>query len=380
MGFHILVLAGGSGTRLWPLSRGRTPKHLLPLAGGGATLLGATLERVHELGDTVHVVTSRAQAAGCADVLEAAGMDRDAIIVEPEARGTGPALALASATLARDDPDALVASVHADARVEDTDAYRAAVRASAGWALATGGLATVGLTPARPATGMGYIELGKRLDRSAWRAPRAESAGGATEHDAADLPAHVAAGMVEKPPAAVAAGWVAAGTHLWNLGLFAWPAAHFLELVRASDRVLAEGVSEVVAAQAAGDVAGADEAYAALRNVAVEPLVIEHNRLTVVHAAFEWSDLGSWSDLHDATVAGGEADADGNVVDGDVELTGTSGCTVLARSGRLVAVAGAEDLVIVDTPDALLVVPAAHAQRVKDLVDRIRAAGRNDLL
>jgi len=124
LGFHILVLAGGSGTRLWPLSRRSTPKHLLPLAPGGETLLRSTLERVAGLGDTVRVVTAATQAGGCRDALMGLGLADDAIIEEPEARGTGPALALAVGLIERQDPDALIASVHADHRVSDRAAYR----------------------------------------------------------------------------------------------------------------------------------------------------------------------------------------------------------------------------------------------------------------
>ena len=134
MGLHILVLAGGSGTRLWPLSRRSTPKHLLPLAPGGETLLRSTVERVTGLGQTIRVVTAANQAPGCRAALAGMGLPDDAIIEEPHARGTGPALALAVGLIEREDPDALIASVHADHRVSDRDAYRAAVIASAGWA------------------------------------------------------------------------------------------------------------------------------------------------------------------------------------------------------------------------------------------------------
>lgn len=171
MGLHILVLAGGSGTRLWPLSRRSTPKHLLPLAPGGETLLRSTLDRVIGLGETVRVVTAANQAEGCLSAMADMGIAGDAIIEEPEARGTGPALALAVALIEREDPDALIASVHADHRASDRDAYRAAVVASAGWAAATDGLATVGLVPAAPVTAFGYIEVAAARDPRGWHPP-----------------------------------------------------------------------------------------------------------------------------------------------------------------------------------------------------------------
>lgn len=380
MGLHVLILAGGTGSRLWPLSRASTPKHLLPLAPGGETLLRATAERVLQLGGSVRVVTAAEQAGACAAAVDGLSLGPDAVIAEPEARGTGPALGLAVALIAREDPDALVASVHADHRVGDADAYRAAVLAAAGWALATDGLAAVGLVPANPATGFGYIALAAARDAAAWRSPPS----GADERlvrDAAALPAFESAGFAEKPSADMARAYVDGGQHLWNLGLFAWPARRFLDEMGAADAALRAGVEEAAEARAEGDEERASRVYSGQRTIAVEPLVLERTpQLTVVRASFGWSDLGSWEDLHDARLQSGEADADGNVIEGDALLVASRGSTVLARGGRLVAVAGVEGLVVVDTPDALLVVPAAESQRVKDLVDRLRAGARRELL
>ena len=378
MGLHILVLAGGGGTRLWPLSRAATPKHLLPLGPGGMTLLRATVERVIGLGDSVSVVTAREQAAACAREL-AGLLPAEAIIAEPVARGTGPALGLATALVKLRDAGALVASVHADARVDDADAYRAAVTASAGWALATHGLATVGLTPPEPSTGMGYIELGDALPSGRWQPP--PGAGGTIAARAAALPTFEAVRLVEKPDAEVALQYLEGGRHLWNLGLFAWPADVLLGEIRIADASLADAVERTAHAVASGDEAAAEAAYAALAPVAVEPLVFERTaRLAVVQAAFAFSDLGSWGDLHAARIDAGEGDEAGNVLAGDALAVGATGCTIEARGGRLVAVAGARGLVVVDTPDALLVVPEEQAQRVKEIVERLRAAGRTELL
>lgn len=378
MGLHILVLAGGGGTRLWPLSRVATPKHLLPLGPGGMTLLRATVERVRDLSDSVSIVTAADQAAACArEVAEL--LPTAAIIAEPVARGTGPALGLATSLVRSRDAGALVASVHADARVDDAGAYHAALTASAGWALATRGLATVGLTPPEPSTGMGYIELGEALPAGGWQAPPA--AGGQLSAAAAALPAFEAVRLVEKPNAVDARRYVEGGRHLWNLGLFAWPADVLLDEIRQADPTVADAVEQTAAAVAAGDEASAAAAYAALQPVAIEPLVFERTpRLTVVLAGFAWSDLGSWGDLHAAQIEAGEGDALGNVLAGDALAVGAAGCTIEARGGRLVAVAGASGLVVVDTPDALLVVPEDQAQRVKEVVERLRAEGRTELL
>ncbi|MGA8634105.1 MAG: sugar phosphate nucleotidyltransferase [Candidatus Dormiibacterota bacterium] len=379
MGLHILVLAGGSGTRLWPLSRRSTPKHLLPLAPGGETLLRSTLDRVIGLGETVRVVTAADQAEGCLSAMADMGIAGDAIIEEPEARGTGPALALAVGLIEREDPEALIASVHADHRVSDRDAYRAAVVASAGWAAATDGLATVGLVPAAPVTAFGYIEVAAARDPRGWHPP--DGSPPAIAAAAGALPAFESAGFKEKPSAEVAQRYVADGRHLWNLGLFAWTARRFRAELTAADPQLAATIDRVVDARLSGDDDLATSIYAELTLQPVEPLVLERtNRLTVVQASFGWSDLGSWLDVGESRIADGDVDADGNVIEGDVITTSARGCTVVSRSGRVVAVAGVDGLVVIDTPDAVLVVPSDHAQLVKVIVDKLQASHRDELL
>ena len=379
MGLHILVLAGGSGTRLWPLSRRSTPKHLLPLAPGGETLLRSTVERVTGLGETVRVVTAANQVAGCRAALTEMGLADDAIIEEPDARGTGPALALAVGLIEREDPDALIASVHADHRVSDRDAYRAAVIASAGWAAATDGLATVGLVPAAPVTAFGYIEVASARDPEQWRPPAGSPP--VIAASAGALPAFESAGFKEKPSAEVAERYVADGRHLWNLGLFSWTARRFRAELTAADPGLAATIDRVVDARLSGDDERATRIYAELTLQPVEPLVLERTRrLTVVQASFGWSDLGSWLDVGESRVADGDVDQDGNVIEGDVVTVAARGCTLVSRSGRTVAVAGVEGLVVVDTPDAVLVVPSDRAQLVKEIVDKLQASHREDLL
>jgi len=377
VGFHVLVLAGGSGTRLWPLSRTARPKHLLPLGQQGQTLLSETLDRVAPLADSLHVVTAADQADSCRAAL---GPDSDAsMIIEPSARGTGPALGLAVHQIARDDPQAVIASVHADHDVADVAAYRAAVLAAAGWAAATDGLAAVGLTPTFAATGFGYIEVGDAEPADAFVAPPGGTADPVLLTAAASLPAAHAFQFVEKPSAERAGAFLVGRRHLWNLGLFAWTAPAFLAELLAADPALDARLLETVTERSAGREDAAARIYSSLSTVAVEPLVFEGSgRLTVVRASFGWSDLGSWSDLLGSRAA--LADAEGNVVTGDAILVRSRGCLVESRAGRTIAVVGCEGLVVVDTGDAVLVMPSAAAQQVKTVVDELRARGRTDLL
>jgi mannose-1-phosphate guanylyltransferase len=382
VGYHILVLAGGSGTRLWPLSRAGVPKHLLELDEKGSTLLRTTVERVLPLADSVRVVTTGSQAGACRRALEGLALPDDAVIAEPEPKGTGPALGLATAWIAGEDPDAVISSVHADTHIDDGEGYCAAILAAAGWAMVTRGLATVGVTPTYPSTGLGYVAVGRTpLRHERWRPPPGSRAGAAEREAAFAVPAFRAAGFVEKPSLEVARGYLAGGRHLWNSGLFAWTARVFAEELAAADPVLAERLEAVAEARRRGDEEAATALYAEIRPVPVDTLVFERTRrLTVVRGWFSWSDLGTFTDLHAARVTGGDADAQGNVLEGEVVALDTTNSFVLARGGRLVAVVGVDGLAVVDSGDALLVVPLAQTQQVKAVVDRLRAEGRSDLL
>lgn len=347
------------------MSRRALPKHLLPLAPGGKTLLRDTVERVLPIVPAVHIVTAADQAEACRE--EVADLNVD-VIAEPEARGTGPALALATRQIARVDPAATIMSVHADAYVGDVDAYRAAVVCAAGWAATTGGFVAVGVAPTYPATGLGYIAVGQSRPTADWVAP--DGADPAFTAEAHRCGAFVSLGFVEKPDAETARQFLSDGSHVWNTGLFGWPAATFESEVRAANPAIADAIAKVVELRAGGDETEAGKVYALTEKIAVEPLVFERTeQLTVVKASFPWSDVGSWADLRDVRVQSGDADGNGNVIDGLAIVLDARNCMVSSSSGRTVAIADLDNIVVVDTEDAVLVIPADKAQRVKEIAE-----------
>ena len=347
-----VILAGGAGTRLWPLSRSSRAKHLLPLVGE-RTLLRATYERARMVADRVLVVTERSQLEGCREQLpELADSDW---ISEPGRRGTAACLALAASLLP---PDGVMVSLHADHLIPDADDFAQTVRAALQLVAQSGSLVTLGLRPRNPSTAFGYIHKGAAID--------AESR----------LPAYRSAGFVEKPELPEAERMVASGEYLWNTGIFAWRNSTFLaELQRHAPQVHA-GALAAAGARAAGDLPAYEASYLATPEMAVDHAVMERTRdLIVLEAGFAWSDVGSWSDL--AAVL--PARPDGNIViEGEVVAIEATG-NVVRGLDRPVALVGVSSLVIIDGGDCLLVSSIESSQKVKAVVAALRERGRQDL-
>jgi mannose-1-phosphate guanylyltransferase len=350
-----IVPAGGSGTRLWPLSRATRPKFLLPLLGE-RSLLQQTVDRIAAVIPAEHtlVVCGPAHAAPVARQLP--GLPEGNVLVEPSPRGSGPAIALATAIIARRDPDAVVCSFAADHEVLDQPAFVAAVHTAIA-AARKEWLVTIGLTPTRPETGFGYIE---RTDDIV-----AETDGGT---------AYRAARFVEKPGPETAAEYLASGRFLWNASMFVWRAQALLDEVARLQPDLSAGVSRIA------DVWGtpeqdrvAAEVWAALPESTIDQGVLERAaRVAVVPAALGWSDVGDWHNLGELI----EADAAGNSVRGDLVQSQTRNCLVWSETGRLVALVGVDNIAVVDTEDALLVVDRADAQEVRRIVEQLKQMQR----
>lgn len=331
-----VILSGGTGTRLWPLSTSDTPKQFAPLFDG-SSLFSLTLERVAELG-LVLVVTGERFAPLVEAELTHQAVDAE-ILVEPEGRNTAPA-AVAAATIS--DPEDVLVLVPADHLIVDGARFRDSIRLGADLA-ADGSIVTFGVAPTRPETGYGYIELGERVGD-----------------------AHVVARFKEKPDEAEALALVADGRHLWNSGIFVASARTIL--AHAAD--LCPEILDVVDRAAPGGGEGVmrlGDVFRTSPAISFDHAIMERTTAAkVLEASFDWSDVGSYVSLLDAS----HRDDAGNHASGDVTMSQVSGSFVKATSRRVV-VAGVNDLVVVETPEVVLVLPLARAQEVRDLQRRV---------
>ena len=350
-----VVLSGGAGTRLWPLSRELYPKQLLPLTGEH-TMLQETVLRLKGLAVTAPVVVCNdAHRFVVAEQLRAIHAPARSIVLEPAGRNTAPAIALAAlAAIGTGASDALLLVLPADHVIRDVSAFQVAVQTAA-TAARSGKLVTFGVVPHSPETGYGYIERGE-ADGDAWRIAR----------------------FVEKPDRARAEEFLARGGYYWNSGMFVFGARVYLdELRRLAPDIAAACEQAFASAQRDLDFTRIDAAaFAACRSESIDYAVMERTgSAVVVPLDAGWSDVGSWSSLHAAC----KADADDNVIRGDVLAEDTHGSYLHAES-RLVAVVGLKDHVVVETKDAVLVAPRDRVQDVKALVARIKGGGRSEHL
>jgi mannose-1-phosphate guanylyltransferase/mannose-6-phosphate isomerase len=345
-----VVLSGGSGTRLWPLSRELYPKQLLPLVGEH-TMLQETVLRLGGLDAApAIVVCNDAHRFLVAEQLRQLQMQPQAIILESVGRNTAPAIALAAL---RAKPDALLLVLPADHVIRDVPAFQAAVRTALPAAQA-GKLVTFGIVPTAPETGYGYIKQAAAAGNGAFAIER----------------------FIEKPDAARAAAFLKEGGYYWNSGMFLFRADRYLEeLARHAPDIAQVAQAALAAATPDLDFVRVDKTvFETCRADSIDYAVMEKTRdAVVVPLAAGWSDVGSWSALHAAL----PADAQGNVARGDVIAEDSSGCYFYAES-RLVAAVGLQDHVIVETKDAVLVAPKERVQDVKKLVARLKSAGRNE--
>lgn len=354
---HPVVLSGGSGSRLWPLSRQNQPKQFLRLIGDHS-LYQETVIRANKLPGAQPPVTvcSEDHRFMIGEQLQEVAISSGGILLEPIARNTAPAIAWAALHVMATDPEGSLLVMPADHLIEDENAFRVAVAAATGLA-EQGWLVTFGITPDYPETGYGYILRGDALGADGYRVQR----------------------FVEKPDLATAERYIAEGRYAWNSGMFLFKASAYLdELARHAPAVLeATRAAYATSSKDLDFIRIAKDAFAANPNDSIDYAVMEKtDRAAVVPVSCGWSDIGSWSSLWSVA----KRDGDDNRHEGDVISVDTKRSLVRASDRRMIATIGVEDLVIIDTPDATLVARKDRVQDVKTVVDHLKAAGRQEHL
>ena len=333
---HLFILAGGSGERFWPLSRAQTPKHLLKLLSD-RTLLETTVRRVEGLipWERVFVLTNSAQCEAVR--AELPFLPAENILAEPSKRDTAPACALATGFARARDPLALCALLPADAMIHNVPAFQRQLVNAVGIAAARNTLVTFAIPPTYPATGFGYLHLGEPID-GACRVLR----------------------FVEKPDLPSATTYLQSGQYAWNAGMFIWRAEVFYQETRRLIPVLADFIEQFPKGDPVPYLA---EKFENLPKISVDYAVMEKAaEVQAIKAQFDWDDVGSWTALPEHL----GNDGDGNTIRGEVVQIGSKNNVVVAN-GRLVALYGVENLIVVETPDALLVCHRDAAQDIKKL-------------
>jgi len=336
MSLHAVILAGGSGTRFWPLSRAKKPKQFLALVTE-RTLIAETFARVEPISDAVWVVCGNDHALAVK-----AEVPRARVIVEPAARNTAPAIALACRAVQREDPEATIAILPSDHHIARPDAFRSALTAAAE-AARGGDLVTLGIRPTRAETGYGYLRRGaQRPDGS-----------------------YAVEAFVEKPDAATAERYVQDSAYAWNAGIFVFRADAMLDALRRHQPKILDALDD----------------FARMPSISIDYGVMEPeshttHRIALVAGDFGWSDVGSFAALPEVRAL----DSRGNAISGDALAVDCDDCVVLAEGDRLVAAVGLRGLCIVDAGDALLVVPRDRAQDVRAVVEALKKQGRQDKL
>lgn len=362
--FHAIIPAGGVGSRLWPLSRASAPKFLHDLTGSGQTLLQDTWDRLLPLTgkDRILIVTGEAHRSAVREQIE--DLNDNQLVLEMSPKDSTAAIVLAAAILAKREPDVIVGSFAADHVILEDKLFQATVREAVEVA-ATGKIVTIGVRPTEPSVGFGYIKVGDAL--------KVDGAPSALE----------VAKFVEKPNIAKARKYVESGNYLWNAGMFIAQAKVLVAELAKSEPELHEAILKIADAwDTDARHAVTRQVWPTLKKVAIDYSIAEPaaeaGLVAVIPADFTWHDVGDFAAIAELQSQGRR----GNLaVLGNAKVLADSSSGILVSdTDRLIALIGLEDVIVVDTPDALLVTTKEHAQRVKSLVDALKATGHSDLL
>lgn len=349
-----VIMAGGGGTRFWPLSRKQTPKQLLNLSGNDV-MVNEAIERLSRVADfkDIFIVTNAVQKAAMLNLVDKR-ISANHILAEPAARNTSACIGYAAIEILKKHGDGIMVITPSDAYIKNTDKFTEVLKIAIAEAKKTDKLITVGITPTSPATGYGYIQF--------------------SETDAAVKPVIK---FVEKPDKDTATKYLKSGDFVWNSGMFVWKASVILNKFK---KLLPEVYSLIEEMSAsfgeADELLQIEKIYPKIPSISVDYGIMEKSDdILVVPGEFGWNDVGSWDTFN---VLHNE-DNDGNIKIGDVLTVDTKNTTIYSGK-RLVAAVGVENLVIVETPDAIMICSKDKAQDVRKIVDELKASGREDLL
>lgn len=355
---YVLILAGGGGTRLWPKSRNKTPKQFLPIFLEGQTLTQLTFLRFKEIVPVENIFCVTVSEEYKKEILsEAPDFKKENIIVEPIRRETGPAHALGAYVISKKDPDAVIITEAVDRLVSPVHRYLEVLEAAAKVAYTQKVLVALGVLPRYPHTGLGYIKRGKRLE------------------DVDKVAFFKLEKFVEKPPLELAEKYVASKEYYWNAGEFVWRADSLLSEIEKYSPEIIRNLKRI------DDGESLESVYKDMPQIAIDYAVAEKSKnFYVVHGDFNWTDIGDWKEVWENS----KKDADGNVIlsdknGGEVINIDTTDA-LIHTDGRLIAVVDVDNLIIIDTKDALLVTTKSRAQSVKKVVEKLKEEKRTELL
>jgi mannose-1-phosphate guanylyltransferase len=356
-----VIMAGGVGTRFWPRSREKFPKHLLQIIGKD-TMLQQTVRRLEPIVDPrdVFIVTNRLQRAQI--VKQLPRVPEENIIVEPVGRNTAPCIGLAALHVHRLDPEAVMIVLPADHLIQEEEGFRSVLQVAVNTAAQAGGLITIGMTPTHPETGYGYIQYVNE------RTP---------DNPFFDAGVRKVKTFAEKPNLQTAEQFLASGDFLWNSGMFVWKAETILKEIARTLPDLSTELSNISAEMGTSRYPGAVEtAYGIIRGISIDYGVMEKSdRVYVIPSSFGWNDIGSWDEVYRV----GGKDERGNSITGKVIQKETNNSFIYSPD-KVVAAIGVDDLIIVNTDDALLICKRGRSQEVKEIADYLKRKQMNDLL